>query len=465
MKKLSTVAVLLALVSCGKQVHEKKSGVTSPRKVSASHFSQNPVQLKSMNVAPDGCSVESYTDQQRNLNLSLFLAGESVDQERFFTNLIEGLFVKDIGGNIVSQSHKGQSILMKYVSTDDVITDESKEVSAPAVVTVCPDVEKYEKGTVESAALNATYFISKTNRKVSELLPGVKIDPISVEVTPSIKKDLSVIVKGEVIWHYEAFETDNAYYAPGTNSITFLPHSEEFRKAGLTMNFWEVPMVASHEYGHHIFQTLHPSGDQSALKNCFGHFGLVSAGEQEEKREVTNDDVLGALNEGFADLVSYYSLENNERGVKGVPCLDVTRDVSSKLFANGAAKVFSEAALSDFFSTKELEGPESCDVPNFQDIHIIGAIFANGAERLLSLSTETKDQRLSIVLNWLKEMQAKSADMRALAPAEFLKESLKLLADVTVAKTDGKLDQNECSVLAEIYPGIDTTITACLPPI
>lgn len=465
MKKLSSLAVMLVLVSCGKAAHDKKSKSVSPRKVVATRESQNPISLKSMNENVDGCSVESYTDAQRDINLSLYLRGEQTDENRLFSGLLEDLFVKDIGGKIISQSHKGQSILYQYTSTDDVISGDKKELSASSVVTVCPDVTKYERGSAESVALNATYFISKTNRKISELLPGTVIPPISVEVAPMIKKKLQVIVKGEVVWEYEAYETDNAYYMPGANSITFLPHSEEFKKAGYNMNFWEVPMVASHEYGHHIFQTLHPSSSEEAgMRNCFGHFGLQTEGEEEEKREVSNEDVLGAFNEGFADLVSFYSLDNNERGLKGVPCLAISRDVGSKVFANGAPKVFTQAALDEFFSVKASEGPATCDVPNFQDIHIIGAIFATGVDRLLSVSTETKDQRLSIVLKWLKEMEAKAPVMKALSPQEFLKESLKLMVETTVASTDGVLNQPECDVLMEVYPGIDATITACLPP-
>ncbi len=340
-------------------------------------------------------------------------------------------------------------------------------MSSPSIISICPDTVKYEKGTPESAALNVTFYISKVNKKISELLPSVVIPAISVEIAPMIKKALSVVIKGEVVWSFEAFETDNAYYMPSENSITFLPHSEEFRKSGMSFSFWEVPMVAAHEYGHHIFQTLNPAPLQTpGLRSCFGKFHVLSEGAEaeNEKRVVSNDDVLGALNEGFADLVSFYSLENNERGLKGVSCLQISRDVGSNLFADGKPKVFNSDALTSFFSEKTEQAAESCEVTNFQGIHIIGAIFAHSADRILSLSTDTKEQRLSIVLSWLQEMKNRSGVMNTLKPDQFLLESFKLFIETTVAKTDAKLDPAECEMAREIYPGIDGHLPACMPP-
>lgn len=462
MLKLSTLLIPLILISCGKKASESKEPV-SPRKVVATNSSQNPISLPSSGNK-SGCSVDSYTDAQRNLNLSLFLRGNDADEERFFSGLIDGLMIRDVGASIITESHKGESVLMTFTSTDDVITSDVKNLSVPSVIKVCPDAGKYERGSVESAALNATFYISKANRKVKELLPSVKIAPVSVEITPLIKKSLKVIVKGEEVWKYEAFDTDNAYYMPSKNSITFLPHSEEARKAGMSMNFWEVPMVSAHEYGHHIFQSLHPhEAHAEGMKNCFGKMGLQSEASEPQARVVTQEDVLGALNEGFADLISFYTLDNNERGLKGVPCLEISRDVSSPTFANGAPKVFTSVALAEFFSAKESLPAADCSIPDFQSIHILGAVFANGADRFLALSTDTKDQRLSIVLNWLQDMKAKSASMKSLPPEDFLRESFKLLIEMTAAKTDGKIDPSECDIARDIYPGIDGYLPACIP--
>lgn len=462
MLKLSTLLIPLILVSCGKKASESKAPV-SPRKVVATNTSLNPITLSSAGHK-SVCSVDAYSDSERNINLSLFLRGESTDEDRFLSGLIDGLLVRDVGGHIISGSHKGQSVHYDYTSTDNVITGGVKELSAPSVIKVCPEAGKYERETVESAALNVNYFISKTNRKIKELLPNIVIAPISVEITPLIKKSILIIEKGEEVYKYEAFDTDNAYYMPSMKSITFLPHSKESRKAGMKMNFWEVPMVSSHEYGHHIFHSIHPQqGEAQGMKNCFGKMGLQADPSEPQARKVTQEDVLGALNEGFSDLVSFYTLDNQERGLKGVPCLQITRDVNSPIFANGAPKVFSASMLSDFFATKEKAAAPSCLIPDFQSIHILGAIFANGVDRFLAVSTDTKDQRLSIVLNWLQEMKTKSVSMKSLSPQDFLRESFKLMMEVTVAKTDGKIDQRECDVAKVIYPGIDGYVAGCIP--
>ncbi len=436
MLKLSSLLIPLLLVSCGKKANEAKSPV-SPRKVVGTSSSQNPIVLPSSGNK-SGCSVTSYSEAQRNINLSLFLRGEDADEERFFAGLIEGLFVRDIGSNIITQSRKGQSILYAYTSTDDVITGDVKELIAPSLVSVCPDAGKYERGSAESAALNATFYISKANRKVKELLPSVKIAPVTVDISPMIKKSISIIIKGEEVYKFEAFDTDNAYYMPSKNSITFLPHSEEFRKAGATMSFWEVPMVSAHEYGHHIFESIHPHQAHSqGMKNCFGKMGVQAVESEPAARLVTQEDVLAALNEGFSDLLSFYTLDNQERGLKGVPCLEISRDVGSSTFADGTPKVFSASVLADFFALTQSTPSMDCAVPNFQGIHILGAVFANGVDRFLSLSTDTKDQRLSIVLKWLQEMKTKSAAMKSLSPEDFLRESFKLLIETAVVNTDG----------------------------
>ncbi len=461
MRKLSPFLITILLVSCGNGSGNNNS--SNPRNIVATNQSTKPIPLTS-DRNKSLCSVENLDEAQRNLNLSLFVRGQIVDEDRNFSGLIDGLKVRDIGASIITESSKDLNILYTYTSTDDVVTTDKKIINPQSAISICADDGKYARASIESAALNATYFISKTGRKVSELLPSVKIPAIEVEIGPLIKKSLKQIVKGEVVWTFEAFDTDNAYYSPGENKITFLPHSEEFKKAGMTMNFWEVPMVASHEYGHHIFEILHPYNVVNlGMKNCFGKMGLHAEPSELGKRSVTTEDVLGALNEGFADLVSFYSLDNNERGLKGVPCLEISRDVGSGVFADGTSKIFSTDALATFFLTKEVEAPETCDVPNYQDIHIIGAIFANGADRLLSLSVPTKDQRLSIVLSWLQEMKVKSSAMNALSPQDFLRESFELLVQMTAKMTDGKVDQSECDLAKEIYPEIDGHIISCMP--
>lgn len=459
MKSLSPVLLALLVMSCGKEAGEKKSTV-SPRNVVATNRSKNPLPLES-DRNKSLCSVLSYKDAHRNLNLSLFLRGEGVDEDRMFTGLIDGLSVKDVGGKIVSKSTKGYSVIEKFTSTDDVITREETILSQESNLSVCPDDGKYARGSAESAALNVTYFISKTSRKIRELLPAVEIAPIEVRISPMIKKAFSVIIKGEVVWSFEAYDTDNAYYEPGKNSITFLPHSREFRDAGMTMSFWEVPMVASHEYGHHIFETILPTLTTGSL-NCFGKFHLHTETEG-QARAVSNMDILYSFHEGFADLVSYYTLDNLERGLKGVSCLEISREVGSDVFANGEKKIFTKAALDAFFSAKELQPSDDCKVPNFQDGHIMGAVFANGADRLMSLSTDTKDQRMAIVLAWLQEMKVKQESMKALTPRDFLEASLSLFVQKTAAMTDGKIDDNECQLAAEIYPGLDAVIPGCIP--
>ena len=242
----------------------------------------------------------------------------------------------------------------------------------PRDLQICPDETNYEKDTIESAALNSTYFIQKTNEKIRSIFPDLKISPITLSIAPLvIRSSITTDWSGETTKE-SMYITDNALYTPGAATITFLPHSKSVKERGFKMNFWEVPMVASHEYGHHIFESIY-SG-QSSPMGCFGETHKPRTGRKSFDRTVKHEDIMVSYNEGFADLVAFYTLEGKERDVQDVKCLEVSRDVESPVFYNGKPKIFNEEAMRTFFSPYVDYTNGTCEDHSYQDVHVIGAI-------------------------------------------------------------------------------------------
>ena len=416
------------------------------------------------------CTVPTFDPTNMSLPLQLFLNGARTTEARDLVGLITGNLVQNENSKVISDTFAGQDI--EYVVSD---TFKVNNNSAGTKVLICPEETEYKANTVESAALNVTYFINKTYKKVSELLPTVQIDPVALKINPNIRETYVMpTANGAVTETY--YRTDNAYYQPSEKSITFLPHSKALRKTGFSMSFWEVPMVASHEYGHHIFQSIVFGTQTSAttpalmskksglMGGCFGDHETPSRKPKKNKiaqpRKVTLADVVGSYNEGFADLMSYYTLENNERGLSGVKCLEVSRDVNSATFFDGKPKNFSREAMASFFSTVE-ETARGCEVTQYQGIHVIGSIFAYSANRFLNHLTDSKDDKLAVTLLWAQAIKTNAPYLVLYTPENLNRALFAMFVKAGVKKLNKSLDNAICADLEKIYPGMTPSLSEC----
>ena len=234
-------------------------------------------------------------------------------------------------------------------------------------------------------------------------------------------------------------------------------------------SLWNVPMVGSHEYGHHLFAMIYPeavSKDQHSVHKkglCFDNrihkvskfssktiSNLVRSADQQE--------VLAALNEGFADLVAYYSLGDQERSLDGITCLETNRDVGSKYFANlTTEKKFSNEVLESFFSLLTNTQHTSClSTPDFQDIHTIGAIFASSTDRLLNIVTQDKKRKLKVTVQWLYNLRDFLTQNIIRSPRKVLRVSFLLLVKTIIQEFS--LEHNihsyheVCETAKNLYP-------------
>lgn len=441
MKRLMIgLPILFLIASCG------KTTTTSPAEenITSTTYSNSRVVLtKQMNQ----CSAKAFNQQNSLFNLNLFLDGKLVTEPQDFLPYLRGTRLSD--GAVIGSAVYGEV-------SEIILTNEGMRVKTttnPKDLIICPGTDGFERESVESAALNATFFIHKTNAKIKSVLPDLKIAPITLSIAPSVTR--SVITKnwaGETVKE-SLYMTDNALYSPAAAMITFLPHSSTIKENGFKANFWEVPMVASHEYGHHIFQSIHTGASQPL--ECFGNTKTKRGTNKRLDRAVKQDDILVAYNEGFADLIAHYSLSDRERDVSEVKCLEVSRDVASPVFFNGKPKIFDKEVMRSFFSSFEDFTLGSCEDHSYQDVHVIGAIFAHSADQFLGKYTNNNDEKLVALVNWVKYLKAERKQFVLLSPKNFMKKTMSEFVRISLKKFDKSADESNCKIIKDIYPELE----------
>lgn len=410
------------------------------------------------------CSVTGFEKEDVNLSLPLFLGGEETLIEKDLSGLIDGLFVRDVNKKSVTRSVYGE----KFAITNNIVGGNiyaNLDSRTPGKdVTICPDDKQYSADSYEAAALNSSYFIHRVFEKVKLLKPELKLDPITLQVGTIITiNEKSYESKG--IHIHTKYMVDNALYDSELKSIIFVPHSPEMRQTGFLNHYWQVPMVAAHEYGHHIFNSLAPSKDslRSIISDCFDSAAVYATPvvdiQVSQAGEVQVSDVMGSLNEGFSDLVAHYSLTEQERSVNWVPFLKKDREVTSAKFLMREDKTFSSKALRVFFSRRVSQAGQSPFEVNYQDIHVIGAIFAHQADKFLSEFTLQNDLKLKVLLEWAQKLG--STSMAGKTPRSALESGLEDFVRLSLTHLGRKYNLSTCRAIRDLYPFGDNTFPEC----
>ena len=443
------ILLLFLLLGCGRP----ETSLKSKEAIFPTTYTNTPIFLKLQN---ERCHSRSFSPSQTFFNLHLFLRGEEEVETHDFSPILQGLFLRN--GTVISDSVHGEKI---------EIMENNKAFlrAAPKSIKLCPDEDGYSPDTVESAALNTSYYINKSYLRFTSIVTDVAVSPISLSISPAImRSSLQKDFKGETT-KTSTYMTDNAFYMPKAKSVTFLPHSVDMRALGMKTSYWEVPFVASHEYGHHLFEMLYKDsqGLGPDMMDCFGHSQKnkpkSSFNKNINQRKTRIEDVLNSYNEGFADLMAWYTLDPKERDVKGVKCLEVSRDVSSPRFYNGKLKAFNKEALQSFFSYYVDNSLRSCEEHSYQDTHVLGAIFAHNADLFLSELTNSDDEKLAAVVAWAKELKAERKKYLLASAETFLEETVKLFMKMSLKRFDRKYDVEICRKINNVYP--DLNIKEC----
>lgn len=136
-------------------------------------------------------------------------------------------------------------------------------------------------------------------------------------------------------------------------------------------------------------------------------------------RKVDEHTLIGALNEGFADLFARYTL-GDEYTVNGVGCLSQTRDVYSAYFLNGEHKKLTRKAIDTFLSSIKSESKSCFSHTNYQSLHVIGAILAHGVDKIYKEIGLNKNQKLKQLVKWARSINRSHSHITKLANEDVL---------------------------------------------
>ncbi len=321
---------------------------------------------------------------------------------------------------------------------------ESKTIGTERALRICTQAKAYDRVSVEGVALSSLASINQAEA----FYRGIEGQQTSILaayllVLPSIEKQVKdrsgAVVKREI-------SSDNLAYVSefgGSPVFVVYPKSREAVRQGLWkgLNLWEIPWVLAHEYGHHVFRTH--TGVVSFTRNA-KNLGLALV-----DRDVGDEDVWDAANEGYADLFAYYALGGKTGQTDGLDCFEKNRDVGSPVFADGRVKALDREVLGLYFS--ETKGPPraTCNEPNLQDEHAIGAIIAHGIARLFGASGEGDvSSQSAYLLAWSRRLgDLQRADRDASLDFDAVIEE----ALLTVAPNKD-LNAAQCAVVKAVFP-------------
>lgn len=429
---------LLLLGSCGKKIELPKD--ESP--VASTTYSNSPVFLK---VQDQQC-FSGHNNRSTPYKLYLFLNGRHEIQDKSFSFTRTSNLLKD--NSLLKRVYFGEKV--ETVISQGASTTYQRE--AGKELNLCSETRSYSPLSVESVALNAVYYMQLTKDHFNRLFPNIHVTPVTLNLLPSIQKSVLTKNSSGGKMKLSSFLTDNAFYMPRHSSITFLPHSLDMKKQGFNANFWEIPMIISHEYGHHLFQMIYQGHIESAGgHSCFGDFsGEEISNKRMVYRDVKHSDILNAYNEAFADLVAYYSLDA-EYSLKGVKCLEYSRDINSATFYDGTLKTFGRRALDIFFSTVK-KASQNCESHNYQEPHILGAIFAYNVDSYMNLFTNSKEDKFTVLVNWLNYLKVNKEKLSLLGTEEFLQETYKVFIQMATSRLNGSYSTYTCQKIHDSFP-------------
>ena len=442
--KMPLFLFILLLVSCG----PKESTRVNKRGVYINNVNRSPVELVKQYPT---CSESELESDNPFFSLIQFLQGRLLTRNIDMQASISGTTLSSMNG-IRETYYDAKMMLKKTFKQGGLVGLEFVTTQEPKVLNICPGVKKYERYSYENAALSANYSINKTIQKLeqvnfkSQYPLGLYISPYTIE-RQVIETNTEIISEDSRI-------TDNAFYIPSLRSIVFLPQSKESREgAGFgNVPLWEVPMVGSHEYGHHVFYSIAGqfAGDlHRPSSGCFGEHKSLRG--QTLTQGLSVGDVIGALNEGFSDLIAYYTLDGAERGLNNVVCMEKNREVGSPVFADNTSKLFTSEVINVMFGDgSPIIG--SCLRPNFKHIHIVGAVFASITERLMQRYSMSNSEKLALILNWLVELRKTHNSIYEHGGERYLVKAYSLMAGLVKKRSSGMPESFTCQLIESLAP-------------
>lgn len=303
---------------------------------------------------------------------------------------------------------------------------------------ICANTE-YPSDSVQGAALSVAGSVEKVYKFFSSIEPSHDIPSLGIFILPKVNFEFSDSDK-------ELSITDNASWAlteNGNQLLIFYPMSVE---ADVITPFWGVPWIVSHEYGHHIFYYEM----SEAVNDYFGGItasishALSQTYKWPQVLSLTNDGdnnlfYYKAVNEGFADLIAYYTADNSSEEMTSVHCSFKYRDVSYGSFNDGRDKVFDD----DYMNLIE----NTCQDVNYTGVHAVGSILGYYIDRSLKLagieSSLIKGMKLFEIFKNYDALLAENLDtLRSEQVVSFLVESV-----INTLSESGEPSLEQCEIM------------------
>lgn len=463
---LAASATCLVLTSCGQKTEKSFQEKVEENVIEELSFSENPLMYPSTHTAcleksfNELSALNVYQTQKMELleNLGLnqtYDTSKIVKNSNFLSGIVKKKLIRDTISVYVDDEGKGQ----------ETKSDSEETTGQPLVY--CHEQE-LKRETVEHVAMNVVYTLDQSfqtlnisgNRNLSK-----NVLPITLYSHPAVETKTivySINDRETPIYVDNQTMTDNAFYY--NNGLYFIPHSQEYRDyvGDKHVNFWELPFVGSHEYGHHIFKSYFPSqerhlGLRETIKTlCFEGRKELDIFSKNNKanflgqREATIELVLSSFNEGFADSFAFYTLNKPSGSLQGVFGFENEREVDSIYFGNMRPKIFDEQVGRIFFSTEDYS---RSNLGTFQDSHTIGAIFANVFDQLLNTQELNNAQKINFLLNWLEVLNEKHPKRVSLSAKTYMELVIKDFMDLL------KKNQNDSELTPAQSEILNTTLS------
>ena len=373
------------------------------------------------------------------------------------------------GGPILTGKGIGVSFYNFYQRTtcqsqsDSDTCNDGEVVNSPEHLRICPSEKSFPRNSVEGVGRAALANIGTANRYYDSI-------PTSSSTLPN--SGLLVLPRIETVYkdsNKTSVTVDNLAYAPdfrGMPTFVIYPKGAKSVREGrwVNVNFWEVPWAIAHEFGHHVF--LNHSGVSGNTSGVFKDLPLYRSGlgiVAGEERQITNDDLLVAVNEGFADMFAYYTLGGDPGVTSALDCFQNSRDTGSATFADGTEKILSVDVLSAFTANRTLSSPSTCQSPSFQEVHTIGAIIAYGVDQVFqaslpttqSLNTEREKGRMLLI--WAQKIGRVYSTLGADNSGGKNNLSKLILEAMKSAAPNGTMSNAGCQAVRKHFPAFATT--------
>lgn len=339
---------------------------------------------------------------------------------------------------------------------DPYCRDRRELVSQGLDLRLCQQLVAMNTFTLEATAITVAGQLEQIQNFYLAAGNFPRLEPLKVFLFPNVAYQTSFPVDGS----YVRFSvTDNAAWGRrlsserSENILYIFPMSRDYlatRTPDRAIQFWQVPWIMAHEFGHHIFYNFLREKSrqyfgfdfQGVTGTQLFHQGFAFRGAATpfEDRNFTS------INEGFADLIAHYFRGESTFELTQLACVFRHRDVSSSQLTSKMSKRFTTDWEFDENSTY-------CDQVDPNAVHVQGSILAYFIDqywdRLLNMGITM--QKADVAL-WKMSMTMDLLDRMAIQLEERIDTEMKL--DLWTLTVESAVRQGEAVSGMAPSPGL-----------